>query len=413
MGQVIDLDHDAVDFVVQAVALLLPFVEKGDHRIDIAVDPAVLVDVEAHLRQADQDLRLAPGAAGRVERIHEGVEPAPGGDAWVELPHRSGGGIARVCEERLALGRELGVESLKAALRHVYLAPDLERRWELRRDRHRQRNARNGLDVGCDVFADIPVAPGRADAVAAVLIEEADCQAVDLQLGDVLELDVSQRSSHPLVEFANLLALEGVGQAQHRRAVGDLGEGVGGRTPHSLRWRVRRDQLRVLRLQLDQLAEERVVLRVSDLRMVEHVVLTVRPIDQVTQLEDARLRLVDLLDGGAHTLTIGARLTARIFMPTLSNLTMISSSVLVMVLLSTLPRPQARCSTWSPGANRWTSSTGAAGRAASTRRAGAMLGSWMPAGNPAEPSTRSGGMSLRKREGRLRLALPQRWRRKA
>src|SRR2546428_2527783 len=412
------------------MALLLPFVEKGDHRIDIAVDPAVLVDMEAHLRQADQDLRLAPRTAGRVECVHEGVKAAPGGDARVELPHRSGSGIARVREERLALSRELGVQSLKTALRHVHLAPDLERRCELRRDRHRKRNAGNGLDVGRDVFTDIPVAPGGSDAVAADLIEEAHGQAIDLQLGDVLELDVSQRSTHALVEFANLLTLEGVGQAQHRCAVSDPGEGVGGRTPHSLCRRVRRDQLRVLRLQLDQLAEERVVLRVGDLGMVEHVVLPVGSIDQTAQLQDARLRLLPArrppraarnvrgerlrrLDGLVHTLTIGARLTARIFMPTLSNLTMISSSVLVMVLLSTEPRPQARCSTWSPGAKRWTSSTGAAGRAASTRRAGAMLGSGMPAGKPAEPSTRSRGVALRKREGRFRLALPQRWRRKA
>ena len=268
------------------------------------------------------------------------------------MPHRSGGGIARVGEERLALSRQLGVEPLKTTLRHVHLAPDLERGWEFRRDRHGERNTGNGLDVGGDVFTDIAVAPGRSDAVAAVLVEEAHGQAVDLQLGDILELDVSQRPTHPLVEFANLLALERIGQAEHRRAMSDLGEGVGGRTPDPLRRRVRRDQLRILRLELDQLAEQRIVLGVGDLGMVEHVVLPIRAIDQPAQLEDARLRLLDILDGGTHTLTMGARLTARIFMPTLSNLTMISSSVLVMVLLSTVPRPQARCSRWSPGANR-------------------------------------------------------------
>src|SRR5207247_9959167 len=180
--------------------------------------------------------------------------------------------------------------------------------------------------------------------------------------------------------------LEVVGQASSRRALGVHGKRVGGRLADMLRRRVRRHQLRILCLQLDELVEERVVLGIGDLRVVEHVILPVRAIDQRPQLEDARLRLLDVLESGAHTLTIGARLTARIFMPTLSNLTMISSSVLVMVLLSTLPRPQARCSTWSPGANRWTSSTGAAGLAASTRRAGAMLGSGMPAGTPAEPS---------------------------
>ena len=334
------------------MALVLPFVQKGDDGIDIGVHPPVVVDVEAHLRQAGQDLRLALRAASRVERVHEAVEVPPGRDARIELPDRAGGGVAWVGEKRLALGLQLGVQPLKAALRHVYLAADLERRWEFRRDRHRQRNAGDGLDVGRDVFADIAVAAGRPDPVATILVEEAHGQAIDLQLGDVLEPDVSQRASHTLVEFANLIALEGVGEAQHRCAVGDLGKRVGRRLADPLRRRVRRHQLRVLCLQLDQLAEERVVLGVGDLGVVEHVILPVRAIDQRPQLEDACLRRIDVLEGRAHTLTIGARLTARIFMPTLSNLTMISSSVRVIVLFRTVPRPQARCSTWSPGLNR-------------------------------------------------------------
>src|SRR6202043_2598105 len=140
--------------------------------------------------------------------------------------------------------------------------------------------------------------------------------------------------------------------------------------------------------------------------IVQNVVLAICLVDHPSQLEDARSRVVDL----AHTLTIGARLTARIFIPTLSNLTMTSSSVRVIVLFSTAPRPQERCSTWSPGLYRWTSSTAAAGRAASMARAGAMVGSGIPDGMPAEPSTSSLGISARNREGTLRLAFPHRGR---
>src|SRR5207245_10798798 len=118
------------------MALVLPFVRKGDDGFEIGVHPPVVVDVEAHLRQAGQDLRLALRAASRVERVHEAVEVPPGGDVRIELPNRSGSGVARVGEERLALGRQLGVQPLKAALRHVYLAADLESRWELRWDRY-------------------------------------------------------------------------------------------------------------------------------------------------------------------------------------------------------------------------------------------------------------------------------------
>src|SRR2546427_8184342 len=101
------------------MALLLPLVKKGDDSVDVAVEPAVFVDVEARPRQADQDLRLAPRAAGRVERVHEGIEAASGGDARVELPHRSGGGIPRVGEEWLSLRRQLRVEPVETARPHV------------------------------------------------------------------------------------------------------------------------------------------------------------------------------------------------------------------------------------------------------------------------------------------------------
>src|SRR6202011_3619785 len=184
--------------------------------------------------------------------------------------------------------------------------------------------------------------------------------------------------------FPHLIAVEGVREAEHRGAVGYLREGVGGRPSDPLGGGVRRDQLRVLRFQLLQLAEERVVLGVGDLRLVEHVILPVCAVDARAQFQDASLRFLkaptlpsprgggNLANARAHTLTIGARLTARIFMPTRSNLTMISSSVRVIVLFSTLPRPQERCSTWSPGWYRCTNSTGADGRAASTTRAGAI-----------------------------------------
>src|SRR5207244_11705119 len=109
------------------------------------------------------------------------------------------------------------------------------------------------------------------------------------------------------------------------------------------------EQLGILRLQVDELAEQGDVLGISDLRLVELVILPVRALDEAAQLENASLCFLVGFEGGVHTLTMGARLTARIFMPTRSNFTMISSSVRVIVLFSTLPRPQDRCSTGSPG----------------------------------------------------------------
>src|SRR5205085_3352130 len=123
------------------------------------VSAPVLVDVEAHLGEAVEDLFLAPCAAGRIERLDERVKPAPRRDAWVQLPDRAGGGIAWVGERRLALAFELLVQALKTSLGHVDLTADFEGLRELSRNRHRERDAGNRLDVGRDVFADITVTP--------------------------------------------------------------------------------------------------------------------------------------------------------------------------------------------------------------------------------------------------------------
>src|SRR5438874_564027 len=322
LPEVVDLDDDPVDPIVELVSFFLPRIEEADDGIDVGVGATVRVDVKAHLGEPVEDLLLTSGPTRRIQGINERVEAAAGGDPGIELPDRSRGSVARIGEERLAFRGQLGVEALKAALRHVDLTANLEGPWKLRRHRHRQGDAGNRLDVRRHVFADVAVATGRPDLVAAVLVQQAHREAVDLQLGHVLDLDVADRSPNALVELTHLIAVEGIAEAQHRRPMGYLRKGVGRRSSDSLGRRVGRDQLGML-------------------------------------------------------------------------------------------RPQDRCSTWSPGWYRCTSSTGTAGRAASTTRAGAMPASGTPCGIPADPSTRAGGMSLRKRDGRFKLALPNRCRRNA
>jgi hypothetical protein len=66
--------------------------------------------------------------------------------------------------------------------------------------------------------------------------------------------------------------------------------------PHPLSRRLGDDQLRVRRLQLAQLVEQRVVLVVADLGIVEDVVAMVVMLDLAAQLVRARRRT-----GGAHS----------------------------------------------------------------------------------------------------------------
>ena len=143
--EVIDLDDDAVDLVVERVALLDPaLAERGDlvERLE-ALD--VGVDAEAELLQPLQDvpvrLRLA-AAVVPAELVPEGIERARGGDLRVELADGAGGGVARAGEERESGGAALDVELLEAALRHVDLAADLESIREIGRGEA----ARDGAD---------------------------------------------------------------------------------------------------------------------------------------------------------------------------------------------------------------------------------------------------------------------------
>ncbi len=68
----------------------------------------------------------------------------------------------------------------------------------------------------------------------------------------------------------------------------------------ALRWRVRRDQLRVALLQSAQLTHEVVVLAVADLRLVEDVIAVVVERNFGAQLFDAKLRELQLFVKVSH-----------------------------------------------------------------------------------------------------------------
>ena len=127
-----------------------------------------------------------------------------------------------------------------------------------------------------------PVAPSPRVAPRtkrAVLVAQADRQAVELRLGRVLDCLDARAPRARAVEGAHFLLVEGVAERQHRHAVPHLGELRQRRAADALGRRIRRAQLGMLRLQRLQLAEQRVVLRVGDLRRVLHVVEPVVALD--------------------------------------------------------------------------------------------------------------------------------------
>ena len=169
-----------------------------------------------------------------------------------------------------------------------------------------------------------PRAPSPARRAAyepAALVDQADRDSVDLHLAGVLDRRLSalvraallraaalpcaaallraallraaalpraQPLTDPPVERADLAAVEGVGEREHRDAVDHLGERRGRRGPHPLRRRVGGDEAGVLLLQRHQLAHEGVVLVVRDLRIVEDVVAVVVAADPFSKIPMTR-----------------------------------------------------------------------------------------------------------------------------
>ena len=181
----------------------------------------------------------------------------------------------------------LGVDALELGPRHEHLAARLERRGL----GQAAGDDRDRPQVRGHVLAGRPVAAGRTLGEPAALVAQADREAVDLELGDVAQLRgrlrggrQSEPAPHPAVERPQLVVAEGVRQRQHRPDVADLVEGAGRRAADPLGRRIRGRQLRVGRLERDELAEQRVVLGVADLRRVLDVVELVGTVDRGREL---------------------------------------------------------------------------------------------------------------------------------
>ncbi len=289
--QVVELDHDAVDLVADVVAALdQPPVVVGD--LGDGLDALrQIVDPEAPLAERPQrpPLRLQPRIAGQ-DVVDVDVERPRGGDAGVELAQRAGGGVARIGEGLAPLGDQPFVQGLEV----LDVDDDLTAHGQKRRHRpvlgaQLQRHGGNGPHVGGDVLAPLPVAAGRGPGQGSLLVDQLDRGAVELGLEGVGEL-VAEQLPQPLVEPPHGLELGPRVEAQHRRVVLDGGQRRERLAAHPLGRRVRRHQLGVLLLERLELAEERVVGLVRDLRPIEHVVQVLVLPQLLAQLRDPLLR---------------------------------------------------------------------------------------------------------------------------
>src|SRR5262249_58599255 len=114
-------------------------------------------------------------------------------------------------------------------------------------------------------------------------VGKAHRRAIVLQFEAVAPLAPPPGTAPP-VPGPDLLLLEGVLQAEHGRAVANLGELTARLAPHALGRGIRGHQVWVLRLELLQLPVKRVELSVAQLGLVEHVVQVLVPADLPAEL---------------------------------------------------------------------------------------------------------------------------------
>ena len=287
--------------------LLAPLGEERADLLRVRRHRAVRVhgEAQAHERVERLDLRrrgavaLPPG-----DGVEEDREAPARRLARVEQAERTRRRVARVREEGLPRLLPQGVERPEGGLAEVDLAADLE---EARRPGGQpEREDADRPHVRRDVLSRRPVSARGASHEDALLVDEGDGEAVDLQLADDLRertVEAVRHAGQPRVEPRLVVR---VVEREERHLVPDVREVVDGGPSDAAGGRVGGDDLRVRLLDREELAGEGVVLAVADFGPGESVVEVLVPAELVAQLGGAQDRGVRVL-GKRHSRIVGGR----------------------------------------------------------------------------------------------------------
>jgi hypothetical protein len=140
-----------------------------------------------------------------------------------------------------------------------------------------------------DIVADAAVPTCRGIAQHAILVEQRNGDAVDLRFDHDPDWFVRQQPLQPAVKVGDFRFRVGVIEAEHRRPMRHLRKRLQRRAADALRRRFGRGELRVLVLQIDELAIKGVVFAIADRRRRLLIVAAVVLCDLPAQFGDALL----------------------------------------------------------------------------------------------------------------------------
>jgi hypothetical protein len=163
-----------------------------------------------------------------------------------------------------------------------------------------QRNRADRAHVLGHVLAGRAVAARRRLHEHAALVAQRNGEPVELQLARVFDGvrhrageigRLVERIGDALVERDDVVVAEAVVQRQHRRVVNDRREPARHCAADALRRRIGRHEFGMIGFELLQLAEQSIVFGVGQVRLIEHVVGVVRPLELIAQPRGARVGL--------------------------------------------------------------------------------------------------------------------------
>jgi hypothetical protein len=160
-----------------------------------------------------------------------------------------------------------------------------------------QRNRFDSAYILGDVFAQRTVAARGTAHQHTPLVQQTDRQPVELGLGGIFDLVDLQAFAGAPIEVGELVIVKGIIQRQHRYFVPDFAEFTERRRTDAPGRGILGDQFRMLGFQRLQFAQQAVILRVRNQRVVEDVIPVVMEADLLPKLLHALRRLHHALPG--------------------------------------------------------------------------------------------------------------------
>ena len=205
LGKVVYFDDGPVDIAGQ---LRPVFVDGHNFRYDLirAMQNFERNHLKAEPAQILQRLRviLKFDALRQLDIEHKNIQLPFGGNSGIQLPQRTGGGVAGIGKQGLPLRFLTRIQSLKAFLGHIDLTPDNK---PFRSALQCHGDGMDGFQILRHVLAHHAVAPGCAPDEHAVPVLQGHGQAVHLRLHGI-DGGSAQGLVHPVTEIRHLAVIE-------------------------------------------------------------------------------------------------------------------------------------------------------------------------------------------------------------